>query len=104
MVGFAHEVFGGQCPPYISESAALLVESLVEVHDLVGKHGPGGERGGVEGGVDLVLADGKELLRVVGVVLVEAEEVLQRRQDDRLLLGRERPGDYAIGDEVDAGL
>src|SRR5947209_19413370 len=40
--------------------AALLIEDLVEVHQLVGEHGPGGEGGGFERRVGPGLSLGEE--------------------------------------------
>ena len=54
----------------LTQLVALLVQHFVQVHQLVGQHGPGGQRRRVQRRIGLRLADGDQLLRLVGMGLV----------------------------------
>ena len=60
----------------------LFVESLVQVHDLIADHGPGGEFGGIERRRRFGVADGDEGCGIGGLGLVVSEEVLVRLGED----------------------
>src|SRR5438876_9149869 len=79
----------------------LLIQHLIQIHQLIREHGPSGKRRGIEFLVRLRFADSDQLFRIVDISLVVREQLIERRTDDAHFLGPEWPREQSERESID---
>src|ERR1700722_5025437 len=78
----------------------LLIQELIQIHQLIGQHRPGGQGRRIKTWIGFRLADREQLNGQVRLRLIMGAQPGQRGLDDRLLIGTEWPRQKLPCDEV----